>query len=432
MSVTARILRALVASPGDCLEERDVVSEALERWNRNFGRLLDVRVESNRWELDTHPHLGFSPQDSINRQIVDTADLVVAVFWHRLGTTTESADSGTAEEIQRFVNTRRPALVYFSSRPADLSGIDLDQLQLLRSYRKKLEKNGLTASFASVGELRDRVERDIGLVLQGLLREESLQTLREVVGSPAPIRAQQYAAKSPEARDYQTVYDVSDAASFYNAMASIYDARQSDQLLDSQYKVISRLSDFLSGRARRSVLDLGCGTGEEIATHFAHRSDLKWFCVDESMAMVSRFVHNMRRSDMTVTPIIADAREQVASLLEDNRQFDAIVLSWLLSSLPSDISWTELRALLKPEGRLIVADAHPENLLKHPLYGVELGKQRIALRLRSIVPSELVRAAVRAGLFLRDPSEIIVKADGSPYAFVQEFTRADTGDRGRS
>ncbi len=54
-----------------------------------------------RWETDAVPVLSGSGQGAINKQLLDSADIVVALFDSRLGRATEDAVSGTAEEIQR-------------------------------------------------------------------------------------------------------------------------------------------------------------------------------------------------------------------------------------------------------------------------------------------------------------------------------------------
>jgi hypothetical protein len=126
--------RVLVASPGDCQEERPAIADALRRWNDIYGSRIGIEVEPNLWEVDSQPELGGHPQGILNRQLVDSADILIAVFWKRLGTPTPVAPSGTAEEINRFIERGRPVLVYFSRRPADVAEIDAEQLGSLRAY----------------------------------------------------------------------------------------------------------------------------------------------------------------------------------------------------------------------------------------------------------------------------------------------------------
>lgn len=114
--------------------------------------------------------MGDHPQAIINRQIVDKSDILVGVFWTRLGTPTESAESGTAEEIQQFVEDEKPVLLYFSSRPVDLDSINLTEYQRLKDFREKLRSLGLFASYDSADQLRTRLSRDLLSTVRNLSR----------------------------------------------------------------------------------------------------------------------------------------------------------------------------------------------------------------------------------------------------------------------
>src|SRR5579871_1904897 len=103
-----RCYEVLIASPGDVQAERQIIVECIDDWNAAHSRSSSVILQPRRWELDVYPELGDRPQEIINKQIVDTADIVLGVFWHRIGTPTGQAESGTVEEIERFVAAKRP------------------------------------------------------------------------------------------------------------------------------------------------------------------------------------------------------------------------------------------------------------------------------------------------------------------------------------
>jgi hypothetical protein len=63
------------------------------------------------WERDATPDLGDRPQGIINRQLVDVCDVLIGTFWAKLGTPTSEAESGTAEEIERFIKAGKPVLI---------------------------------------------------------------------------------------------------------------------------------------------------------------------------------------------------------------------------------------------------------------------------------------------------------------------------------
>ncbi len=85
-----------------------------------------------RWETNASAEMGCSAQDLINRQIVDDSDVLIGMFWTRLGTPTATDVSGTAEELQRFLDAGKPASLFKSRRPADLDTVDHDQFAATR------------------------------------------------------------------------------------------------------------------------------------------------------------------------------------------------------------------------------------------------------------------------------------------------------------
>lgn len=56
------------------------------------------------------------PQEIINKQVLRNCDLLIAVFWTRLGTPTGGSTSGTVEEIREHIATGKPAMIYLGIR----------------------------------------------------------------------------------------------------------------------------------------------------------------------------------------------------------------------------------------------------------------------------------------------------------------------------
>lgn len=157
MSFSAEVLTVLVASPSDVSNLRDVVEREIQRWNSNGrARRAALIMLPARWETDVVPLMAGDGQQVINGQLVDWADIVIAVFHSRLGTATPRSASGTDEEIERARARRIPIHVY-----VDTSAVPRDhnpaQLQSLRAYEKQLEARGLVGHFASEQELADQV-----------------------------------------------------------------------------------------------------------------------------------------------------------------------------------------------------------------------------------------------------------------------------------
>ncbi len=167
--------RLLIASPSDLTEERQAATEAVYEWNAEHAAAESVVLLPVKWETHAMPQSGVRPQEAINRQVVRDSDILVGMFWTKLGADTGVAESGTVEEIDQFVANDRPALLYFSSRLIDPNKINLTQHKKLRAFKAATCKKALVGGFSTVAELRQTLQRDL------------LRCVRELKAS-APLR----------------------------------------------------------------------------------------------------------------------------------------------------------------------------------------------------------------------------------------------------
>ncbi len=156
MSFTAKAFRILIASPSDIPEARDAIENALHSWNRLHADKRGIVLLPWRWETNSVPLLAGYPQQIINEQGVDEADIIVALFGSRLGSPTPDAISGTVEEIERAVATGKPVHLYFSTAPLP-HDVDTVQLDGLRTFRTEISSRGLLGEFDSTNQLEQQV-----------------------------------------------------------------------------------------------------------------------------------------------------------------------------------------------------------------------------------------------------------------------------------
>lgn len=172
MAYDCRLYQVLIASPSDVEEEREIAVRVIQDWNNLHSFSRKVALLPLRWETHTTPEYGRRPQEVINRQIVDQCDLLVAVFWTRIGSPTGEAESGTLEEIERVAAAGKPVMLYFSKVGQDPDIVDLDQLKRLREFKEKTYPNSLTESYRSSLDFRDKFSRQLELKVRDLQKSE--------------------------------------------------------------------------------------------------------------------------------------------------------------------------------------------------------------------------------------------------------------------
>jgi hypothetical protein len=169
MSYAARVIRVLIASPSDVKDERDISVRAMQEWNDINSSDRQLVILPVRWETHSSPEFGERPQGILNRQFVDKCDIVVGVFWTRIGTPTGEAESGTIEEIERLAKMGKPVMLYFSQNKQDPDSIDLSQLQKLRDFKKRIQSNALIETYSTQIEFRDKLTKQLELQVRALI-----------------------------------------------------------------------------------------------------------------------------------------------------------------------------------------------------------------------------------------------------------------------
>lgn len=154
MAFASQNLEVLIASPSDLSEERQAAKQAISDWNDLHAKAEGVTLHAVMWETHAVPEAGIRPQEAINKQLVKDADILIGLFWTKLGTNTGVAESGTVEEVDQIVAAGKPAMLYFSTRPVDPTKIDLTQLERLTEFRAKTYQTALTGTFDSPQALR--------------------------------------------------------------------------------------------------------------------------------------------------------------------------------------------------------------------------------------------------------------------------------------
>ena len=143
MSFRARIFNVMIVSPSDVAAERVTVRELLFEWNIVNAQRRKLVLLPTGWDTHSSPATGKAPQKVINEQVLANADLVVGIFWTRLGTATDDYPSGSVEEVEEHVKAGRPAMLYFSSAPVRMESVDQKQWESLQAFKESWRTRGL-------------------------------------------------------------------------------------------------------------------------------------------------------------------------------------------------------------------------------------------------------------------------------------------------
>ncbi len=161
MPYRAKVIKVMIASPSDVAPERATVRHVLQEWNNTHSEDKNIVLMAVGWESHSAPAIGDRPQAIINRQMLADCDLLIAVFWTKVGTPTGKAVSGTVEEIEEHVKAKKPAMIYFSSIPVRPDSVDPEQYRLLQEFKAQLRRRGLYAEFDSPEDFRDKLQRHL-------------------------------------------------------------------------------------------------------------------------------------------------------------------------------------------------------------------------------------------------------------------------------
>lgn len=160
MAYNATVLSVMIASPGDVTEERNLIRDIIHEWNDINSKATECVLLPVGWETHSAPDLGGRAQEIINKS-VEHCDLLVGVFWTRLGTPTGNFESGTVEEIKRHISDGKPAMVYFSTAPVAPQSIDPTQYSALEDFKQWCFGQGLVESYDNISDFSDKFRRHL-------------------------------------------------------------------------------------------------------------------------------------------------------------------------------------------------------------------------------------------------------------------------------
>ncbi|MBQ7432856.1 MAG: response regulator [Lachnospiraceae bacterium] len=165
-----KVYDLLISCPSDISEYIEVLESEVYHFNNLFGRSNNIILRPRHWSKDAYSQFGANPQELLNRQIVDSSDLALVVFWTRFGTPTENYGSGTEEEIERMLSQKKQIFLYFLDKPISPSKINQEQYQKIQLFMEKYKNKGVFFIVSDEKELANKFRENLELYFDSIIR----------------------------------------------------------------------------------------------------------------------------------------------------------------------------------------------------------------------------------------------------------------------
>ena len=161
-------LDLMLSCPGDAYEVcYPAVKDAIDKINSDPQLNDFITIDLKHWITRSYPQSGGRAQKILNSQLVDDADMAIAVFWTRFGTPTDDYGSGTEEEIDLLIKNKKQVFLYFLDKPVppSITGSPEYNDNRERIIRFQEDYDGLYNVVADENELHESIVKHLKLFL---------------------------------------------------------------------------------------------------------------------------------------------------------------------------------------------------------------------------------------------------------------------------
>ena len=175
MAKDIKVYDLLISCPSDVSEYVEMLEKEVNHFNNFFGRKNNIIVRTRHWSKDSYSEFGNQPQELLNKQIVDSSDMALGVFWTRFGTPTENYGSGTEEEIERMLSMGKQVFLYFLDKPLSPSKIDQEQYKKILLFKDKHKSEGIFFTIQDEKALVNKFRENLELYFDSITRGEEFK-----------------------------------------------------------------------------------------------------------------------------------------------------------------------------------------------------------------------------------------------------------------
>lgn len=176
----ARVYKIMFGSPSDIVDERNVFSDIVHGWNHLYSEKSGIVLLPIHWSTDSYPSTGKHAQKIIDDVVVAKSDLLICVFGSKLGTNTDTHESGTVEEIDEHRKAGKDVMVYFkNSLSINPDSFDPSQLEKLKAFKESIKNKCKYSEFKDFQEFKDELFKDLHLYINDHWVDSSIKIENE-------------------------------------------------------------------------------------------------------------------------------------------------------------------------------------------------------------------------------------------------------------
>lgn len=162
----AKVYKIMFGSPSDIIEERNVFFDIVHGWNNLHSEKNKIVLLPLHWSMNSYPLTGKNGQKIINEEVVAKSDLLICVFGSKLGSATDTHDSGTVEEIDEHLKAGKDVMIYFKkSVNINLDTFDTNQLEKLKAFKNIMQKKCLFSEFNDYKDFQEQLFGNLQLYI---------------------------------------------------------------------------------------------------------------------------------------------------------------------------------------------------------------------------------------------------------------------------
>lgn len=177
----------MIGCPSDVKDEVEIAKNVILEWSMINADTQGISLLPLYWKDNSYPVADNPPQKSLNRQLVDKSDLLVCIFAAKIGKPTDTAESGSIEEIEEHVNAGKPVMLYFRTQ-IDVTSTSTEDLQKLFDFKSRMQKSNLYCEYRDGQDFAMIFRRQLQQFLNdNWIKETQTETVAEIKESQSSI-----------------------------------------------------------------------------------------------------------------------------------------------------------------------------------------------------------------------------------------------------